>query len=303
MLSGGRLLLGVGVGGEYPPEFEAVGASIAERGPRTDEAIEILRRHWTEQKVEHHGRFHDFGPVKIEPKPGCTRRSADHRRRPQGGLDAPRRASRGRLHLAHVRCRDLRVEPPARSRATPGTPAAPAARSIPRRSSSPSSTTPTKPPTNAPRSSSARSTTPISGRPRSATACLEARGLPRPAARVREGRLPALRPLGALGSGRDHRARDAGHDPGAEEPGLRAFLDIPGPSTLEERRASTSPPARRSRARIPPMRRDDGRPARRACARAGPSGRASGSRASRVTLRVPRACAIGARRRCPRSTC
>ena len=69
MLSGGRLLLGVGVGGEFPPEFAAVGAPIAERGPRTDEAIEIIRRHWTEQKVEHHGRFHDFGPVKIEPKP------------------------------------------------------------------------------------------------------------------------------------------------------------------------------------------------------------------------------------------
>jgi probable F420-dependent oxidoreductase len=69
MLSGGRLLLGVGVGGEYPPEFAAVGANIAERGPRTDEAIEIIRRHWTEQKVEHHGRFYDFGPVKIEPKP------------------------------------------------------------------------------------------------------------------------------------------------------------------------------------------------------------------------------------------
>ncbi|MBK7950953.1 MAG: TIGR03619 family F420-dependent LLM class oxidoreductase [Deltaproteobacteria bacterium] len=69
MLSGGRLILGVGVGGEYPPEFAAVGANIAERGPRTDEAIEIIRRHWTESKVEFHGRFHDFGPVKIEPKP------------------------------------------------------------------------------------------------------------------------------------------------------------------------------------------------------------------------------------------
>ena len=69
MLSGGRLLLGVGVGGEFPPEFAAVGADPAERGPRTDEAIEIIRRHWTEQKVEHHGRFHSFGPVKIEPKP------------------------------------------------------------------------------------------------------------------------------------------------------------------------------------------------------------------------------------------
>lgn len=69
MLSGGRLLLGVGVGGEFPPEFAAVGSPIAERGPRSDEAIEIIRRHWTEKTVEHHGRFHDFGPVKIEPKP------------------------------------------------------------------------------------------------------------------------------------------------------------------------------------------------------------------------------------------
>ncbi|MEZ4334119.1 MAG: LLM class flavin-dependent oxidoreductase [Myxococcota bacterium] len=69
MLSGGRLLLGVGVGGEFPPEFAAVGAPIAERGPRTDEAIEIIRRHWTEKSVDHHGRFHDFGPVQIEPKP------------------------------------------------------------------------------------------------------------------------------------------------------------------------------------------------------------------------------------------
>ena len=69
MLSGGRLLLGVGVGGEFPPEFEAVGAKIAERGPRTNEAIEILRRHWNEESVEHHGDYYSFGKVKIEPKP------------------------------------------------------------------------------------------------------------------------------------------------------------------------------------------------------------------------------------------
>ena len=56
MLSGGRLLLGVGVGGEFPPEFEAVGAPIAERGSRTNEAIEILRRHWAEGKAVEHTR-------------------------------------------------------------------------------------------------------------------------------------------------------------------------------------------------------------------------------------------------------
>jgi probable F420-dependent oxidoreductase len=69
MLSGGRLVLGVGVGGEFPPEFEAVGAPIAERGPRTNEAIEIIRRHWNEESVEHRGEYYSFGKVKIEPKP------------------------------------------------------------------------------------------------------------------------------------------------------------------------------------------------------------------------------------------
>ena len=69
MLSGGRLVLGVGVGGEFPPEFEAVGAPIAERGSRANEAIEIIRRHWNEESVEHSGKHYSFGPVKIEPKP------------------------------------------------------------------------------------------------------------------------------------------------------------------------------------------------------------------------------------------
>lgn len=69
MLSGGRLILGVGVGGEFPPEFEAVGAPIAERGPRTNEAIEILRRHWAEGSAEFEGDYYRFGKVKIEPKP------------------------------------------------------------------------------------------------------------------------------------------------------------------------------------------------------------------------------------------
>ncbi|MAG30296.1 MAG: hypothetical protein CL908_05295 [Deltaproteobacteria bacterium] len=69
MLSNGRLILGVGVGGEFPPEFQAVGSPIAERGARTDEAIEILRRHWSEESVEHKGKHFDFGKVKIEPKP------------------------------------------------------------------------------------------------------------------------------------------------------------------------------------------------------------------------------------------
>jgi probable F420-dependent oxidoreductase len=69
VLSAGRLTLGVGVGGEFPPEFAATGSPVAERGPRTDEAIEIIRRLWTEDAVVHEGRFHQFGPVTLAPKP------------------------------------------------------------------------------------------------------------------------------------------------------------------------------------------------------------------------------------------
>jgi alkanesulfonate monooxygenase SsuD/methylene tetrahydromethanopterin reductase-like flavin-dependent oxidoreductase (luciferase family) len=43
-LSGGRLLLGVGVGGENPAEWEAVGVPVRERGRRTDAFLEALPR-------------------------------------------------------------------------------------------------------------------------------------------------------------------------------------------------------------------------------------------------------------------
>jgi alkanesulfonate monooxygenase SsuD/methylene tetrahydromethanopterin reductase-like flavin-dependent oxidoreductase (luciferase family) len=34
-----------------------------------DETIDVCRRLWSEQTVEHHGEFFDFGPVMFEPKP------------------------------------------------------------------------------------------------------------------------------------------------------------------------------------------------------------------------------------------
>jgi probable F420-dependent oxidoreductase len=69
VLSNGRLMLGVGVGGEFPPEFEACGVPVEERGSRTDEGIEILRRLWTEDAVVHAGKHFSFGPVSLNPKP------------------------------------------------------------------------------------------------------------------------------------------------------------------------------------------------------------------------------------------
>ena len=67
--TGGRVTLGVGVGGEYPAEFAACGVPIGERGPRTDEAIPLLRRLWSGEPVSHHGRFADFDDVRIHPAP------------------------------------------------------------------------------------------------------------------------------------------------------------------------------------------------------------------------------------------
>jgi probable F420-dependent oxidoreductase len=69
VLCDGRLTLGVGVGGEFPPEFEACGIPVAERGPRSDESIEILRSLWTGENSGYSGRFFDFGPVAIAPRP------------------------------------------------------------------------------------------------------------------------------------------------------------------------------------------------------------------------------------------
>jgi probable F420-dependent oxidoreductase len=65
--SGGRLTVGVGVGGEFAAEFAAVGVPIAERGARTDEAMDLLRALWRGGPVTHHGRFFDLDDVVLRP--------------------------------------------------------------------------------------------------------------------------------------------------------------------------------------------------------------------------------------------
>lgn len=59
-LSRGRFVLGVGVGGEHPKEYEISGVPVRERGARTDEALEILRRVWTSERSSFAGRFLAF---------------------------------------------------------------------------------------------------------------------------------------------------------------------------------------------------------------------------------------------------
>lgn len=67
--SGERFSLGVGIGGEIPAEFAACGVPVKERGARTNEALEIVTRLWSEDNVDFSGRFNEFEGVTISPRP------------------------------------------------------------------------------------------------------------------------------------------------------------------------------------------------------------------------------------------
>jgi len=67
--SGGRINLGIGIGGEYEQEFRACGVPVTERGKRTDEAIGLLRRLWTAEEISHPGPHYPMERVRIQPAP------------------------------------------------------------------------------------------------------------------------------------------------------------------------------------------------------------------------------------------
>ena len=67
--SHGRLTLGVGVGGEFPMEYENAGISIRQRGRRTDECLDALRRLWTDDAVSMAGQHYTLDAAAINPKP------------------------------------------------------------------------------------------------------------------------------------------------------------------------------------------------------------------------------------------
>jgi probable F420-dependent oxidoreductase len=68
-LSDGRLLPVFGVGSEHAPEWAATGRSPRKRGQRADEALEIVRRLWTEEKVSFEGEFYQYQDASIAPRP------------------------------------------------------------------------------------------------------------------------------------------------------------------------------------------------------------------------------------------
>ena len=67
--SGGRVALGAGAGW-IQEEFDTLGVDFSTRGKRMNEMIEVLRKLWTGEMVEHHGEHFDFGPLQMSPPPG-----------------------------------------------------------------------------------------------------------------------------------------------------------------------------------------------------------------------------------------
>ena len=69
IISGGRLIVVAGVGGDFPKEFEAAGVPMAGRGRRTTETIEIMRKYWTEETFSYEGSVFQLEDVWLTPKP------------------------------------------------------------------------------------------------------------------------------------------------------------------------------------------------------------------------------------------
>jgi probable F420-dependent oxidoreductase len=69
-LTEGRFIFGVGVGGEFPKEYEVCGVPRNERGARLAEGVAVLRKLWTGEPVSHSGRFYGpFTDVTMRPPP------------------------------------------------------------------------------------------------------------------------------------------------------------------------------------------------------------------------------------------
>ena len=68
VLSGGRLRLGIGIGWNAV-EFEGLGENFHDRGRRSEEQVELLRRLWTSDLVTFKGRWHTVTDAGLNPLP------------------------------------------------------------------------------------------------------------------------------------------------------------------------------------------------------------------------------------------
>jgi probable F420-dependent oxidoreductase len=66
---GGRYHLGVGIGGEFPKEFEACGIPLRQRASRANEALEVIPKLWTESNLTFEGKYSRFAGITLSPRP------------------------------------------------------------------------------------------------------------------------------------------------------------------------------------------------------------------------------------------
>ena len=67
-LTGGKAIIGLGLGYRQE-EFDSIGVPIKERVPRFVEAVEVIRKLWRDDVVEHKGRYHTLSKVQSSIKP------------------------------------------------------------------------------------------------------------------------------------------------------------------------------------------------------------------------------------------
>lgn len=70
IMTEGRFIFGVGVGGEFPNEYSACGVPVKERGARLTDGIRTIRKLWTGEKVSNEeSKFYPFKDVQMLPRP------------------------------------------------------------------------------------------------------------------------------------------------------------------------------------------------------------------------------------------
>ena len=67
--SHGRAILGVGLGGEFQPEYEACGIPLQQRGRRANEALQAITALWTTSPTTFNGQFYQLHGAVMQPRP------------------------------------------------------------------------------------------------------------------------------------------------------------------------------------------------------------------------------------------
>jgi probable F420-dependent oxidoreductase len=68
LLTGGRFRLGIGLGWNAV-EYEALGENFTNRGKRSEEQVEVMRKLWTERSVTFKGKYHTVTGAGLAPLP------------------------------------------------------------------------------------------------------------------------------------------------------------------------------------------------------------------------------------------